>query len=158
MCEDVGDIMVEDFDEELRKAKRMILSAILFLVAGIFSYVEIKYWIWGRMAEAKVVRTFDTAEGGGLRRSPKLAVEYSFTDEASGPRNERDDVPISWKVTGPTEMVEYLPGVADSSRLKGNDRSLAVYLFAGACLWLAYEGYKLWSMAHAAVHGKRRRR
>lgn len=145
-----------DVDEEVRKAKRLIVSAIIFLAGAIFSYGEIKFWIWGRMAEAQVVRTYET-KGASSRSGPKLAVEYTFTDVSSGSRSERDYVPLSWKVTGPTEMVEYIPGVADSSRLKGNDRSLVVYLFAGACLWLAYEAYKLWSMAHEAVHGKRRR-
>ncbi len=109
------------------------------------------------IAEAKVVRTFET-KGASSRSGPKLAVEYTFTDAATGSRSERDDVPISWKIDGPTVTVEYLPGVADSSRLKGNDRSMRVYLFAASCVWLLVEGYNVWSMAHAAVHGKRRRR
>lgn len=143
-----------DQDEELAKFKRILIAGCIFLMAGYFSYQELKYAIWGTTAEATITRTFDTRE----RRRDLLAVEYTFSDEEGRRISERDDVPIDWPLPEDKVSVQYIPGVKDSSRLEGHSSTVAVWVFLGSCAWLGFSFYKLFKEASEAVHGKRRRR
>lgn len=143
-----------DQDEELAKLKWILIAGVAFLVSGYLSFQELKYAIWGTTAEANVTRTYETRE----RRTNLLAVEYTFTDDEGKSHSERDDVPSDWPTPGATVMVQYLPGVEDSSRLEGHSSKLAVWMFLGCCLLLVFAGFKLYQMASDAVDGPPRRR
>ena len=146
-----------DDDDEIKKFKWLLFATVAFLISTYFSWQEFKFFVWGKTAEATITNTFDT-KSGGRRSRPMLAVEYSFSDSATGPRNERDDVPIDWPISGGTATVQYLPGVADSSRLLGHSSTIPVWIFVGCLGWLGYNGFKLYKEANEAVHGKKRRR
>lgn len=148
-----------DEEDELRQFKRIMIAVVCFLISAYFSYQELKYAVWGTMAEATVTRTFETADMGRRgRRQPRLAVEYTFTDVRTGPRSERDDVSIDWSVPQGTVDVQYLPGVPDSSRLKGNSSQIAVWIFFACLAWLGYSGYQLYREANSPIPTNRRRR
>jgi hypothetical protein len=154
-----------DFDNEMQRLKWLLVAGVLFLLSAVFSYGELKFAVWGKTAPAKVTRTHETHNGGGFgrrglrERTPLLAVEYQFTEADGTARSERDDVPIDWPMPENGEIsVQYLPGVADSSRLEGHSRMTWVYVFLGSLAWLAYSIYKLWREATEAVRGSGRRR
>lgn len=143
-----------DQDEELAKLKWILAAVVAFLVTGYLSFQELKYAVWGTTAEATVTRTFETRE----RRRNLLAVEYTFTDTEGTSHSERDDVPSDWPTPGPKVTIQYMPGVEDSSRLEGHSSKVAVWMFLGCCLLLAFAGFKLYQMASDAVDGPPRRR
>lgn len=148
-----------DQEAELAKFKLILFALVVFLVSGFFAYGELKFSLWGKTAQANISRTFETEEPGRRGRSrPLLAVEYSFTEADGTPRNERDDVPRGSQIpsSGPI-TVEYLPGVADSSRILGHSSKMAVYVFLGCLAILAFAGFQLWRMASDAVNDKPRR-
>jgi hypothetical protein len=146
-----------DEEDELKKFKWLLFATLAFLISTYYSWREFKFFAWGETAEATVTNTFET-QSGNRRRTPLMAVEYSFTDSSTGPRSERDDVAVDWQLEGSTVMVQYLPGVADSSRLLGHSNTLPVWVFFGCLGWLGYNGFKVYREASEAVHGKKRRR
>ena len=141
-------------DDELAKFKRILFAGIAFLVSAYFSYKELKFAVWGTTADATVTRTFETKN----RRTPLLAVEYTFLDEAGKSHSERDDVSLDWPVESEIMTVQYLPGVDDSSRLAGHSNKVVVWIFLACTAWFAVSGFKLYKEANDAVHGKSRRR
>lgn len=146
-----------DEEEELKKLKWLVVALVVFLISTYYSWQELKFVVWGQTAQANVTNTFETSSGG-RRSAPLLAVEYTFTDSATGARSERDDVPVDWPLSENTVTVQYLPGVVDSSRLHGHSRQSAVLIFVACAAWLGYQGFKLYREASQAVHGRGKRR
>ena len=146
-----------DEEEELKKFKWLLLAVVVFFIATYYSWQELKFVVWGQTAQASVTNTFETSTGGRRNRR-LLAVEYTFTDSATGPRSERDDVPINWPVPASTVTVQYLPGIADSSRLNGHSRHSAIMILLACTGWLGYQGFNLYKEANQAVHGRKKRR
>lgn len=143
-----------DQDDEIRKFKMILVAGVAFLFSAYFSWQELKFAMWGESAEARVTRTFETAE----RRQPLLAVEYTFEDQKGRSYRERDDLPISFSAPGEVVTVEFLPGVEDSSRIEGHSSMASVWVFLACLSWLGYSSYKLYRETSEAVHGGRRRR
>ena len=147
-----------DTDAEIARFKWLLVSGIVFLISGYFSYNELRFFVRGKTAEARVTRTRET-QSGGRHSSPVLSVEYQFTEADGTSRSERDQVAIGSAVTANDLItVQYLPGVEDSSRVLGNSRMGAVYLFLACLAWLSFSGYQLWREATDAVHGSGRRK
>jgi hypothetical protein len=142
-----------DQDAEIRKFKMILVAGLAFLFSAYSSWQELKFAMWGTTAEARVTRTFDTAE----RRRPLLAVEYTFEDRDGRSHSERDDLPASFPDPGDVVTVEYLPGVEDSSRIEGHSSMASVWVFLACLGWLGYSAFKLYREASEAVHGGRRR-
>jgi hypothetical protein len=129
-------------DTELARLKGILIAGLAFIISACFSFSELKFAIWGKTAEAKATRTRDT-EGTGRRSRPKRHLEYQYNEADGTGRSGRDSVEIDWPVPeNGIYSVQYLPGVADSSRLLGHSRIVAVYLFLGCLAWLGYSGYK----------------
>ena len=145
-----------DTENELTRFKGILFAVLAFLVSAYFSYGELKFAGWGKTAEAKVTRTHQTRN---FSKRLLLRVEYQFTEADGTGRSERDDVAIDWPAPGTGNVtVQYLPGVAGSSRLLGNSNMMAVYIVLGCLAWLSFSGYKLWREANEALHGSGRRR
>ena len=135
-----------DHDEELGKLKWLLVAVFAFLFSAYFSYQELKFAVAGVTADATVTNTFEVR--GGRRSSPKLAVEYTFTDEDGAHHSERDDVSIGSSISeNDTISVQYLPGAEDSSRIEGNSNSFAVAIFLGCLIWLGFSFFKLYREA-----------
>lgn len=144
-----------DHDLELARFKWILIAGIAFLFSAYLSYKELKFAVWGETAEATVTDTHEVR--GGRRSSPKLAVEYTFTDESGAHHSERDDVSINSAIsTNDLLTVQYLPGVDDSSRIEGNSNRFAVVIFLGSLAWLAFSFFKLYRDAQNP-HPYRRR-
>lgn len=144
-------------DDELARFKGILLASIVLLISTAYSWWELKYRIWGRTAQASISRAYET-RSTSRRGKPRLAVEYTFTDLKSGSRNERDDVRINWPLSGDEVLVEYIPGVDNSSRLLGNSNQLAVWIFFACVGWLNYQGVALYQEATEPIQKIRNRR
>lgn len=147
-----------DQEEELAKFKSIIFSGLVFLISAYFSFGELKFAIWGKNAEAKITRTHET-RSSGRRAHPMIQIEYQFTEADGTGRSERADVAVDWPVSTTGMMtVQYLPGVADSSRPLGQSKMTAVYVFLAALAWLGFNGYKLCKLANEPIRGSARSR
>lgn len=147
-----------DQDEELAKFKSILFSAVVFLISAYFSFGELKFAVWGKTAEAKISRTHET-KSAGRRSRPMIQIEYQFTEADGTGRSERADVAIDWPVpTTGVMTVQYLPGVADSSRPLGQSKMMAVYIFLASLAGLGFNGYKLCKLANEPVRGSGRGR
>lgn len=143
-------------DEEVQKFKGILFAFIVFLISTAYSWWELKFLIWGRTAQASISRAYET-RSTSRRGRPRLAVEYTFVDVQTGSRDERDDVRIDWELTGDQVLVQYLPGVANSSRLVGNSNQIAVWIFFVCVAWLAYQGVSLYREATEPIQKIRSR-
>lgn len=142
--------------DDLGAVKRIGFAGLAFLLSAYASWKEVKFMMWGATATAEVVSVQE--ETGGRRRRSYLAVEYRFTEADGTSRSEKDDVPTSYEVTAPgTVNVQYLPGVADSSRLEGTANNTALFVFVGSIGWVAWTLYSFYREAHAPVGPRSRR-
>jgi hypothetical protein len=146
-----------DRDEELARFKWLLMTGVIFLVSALLSYTELKYLLWGKSAQGKVTKSFESRVGDvGLLRSPQLAVEYTFTD-AGTQRNEADSVPLDWPLPADgTVVIEYLAGSPNASRLQGHRHLWPVVFFSVALIAVGFFSFRLYREAREAVYGKRR--
>ncbi|MGE5610785.1 MAG: hypothetical protein ACM359_16160 [Bacillota bacterium] len=127
-----------DIDEETKRFKQMLVTALIFLVSTYFAYRELKYCIWGQTIDARVVRTYQITEYRRYSSKPLLVVEYSFKDSGTT-RTEDDRVPIDWELPGNgTAKVQYLPGHPYASRLSGHRNLVFVWIFFASLLVAAF--------------------
>jgi len=60
---------------------------------------------------------------------------------------------MNWEPPGEFLSVQYMSGEEEESRLEGTANRIPVVLFLISCAALGWYGYKVWMMAHEAVHG-----
>lgn len=107
--------------------------AMLLVVTAAFSAwyasVEAVYGVSGRVATGTVVRATPTTVG--LRRYPKLEIDYEYPD-SDGPRRGRELIdPGPPLAAGSAVEIEFLPGM-DISRLWRAREPLAAWLLAAS--------------------------
>lgn len=130
----------------MRSAKALLYAGVLFLMSAYFSFVEFKFLLWGQTATADVTSVREVQ--GSRKKRPYRVVEYRFTEADGAARSERDDVPTDYPAAeGSTITVQYLPGVADSSRLEGTAKMMWVYIFCGALAWVIWSVFSLYREA-----------
>ena len=144
-----------DQEQELRKFKWLMGGAVVFFISAFYAYGELKYLVLGKTAEARVTRTLKFKDarlkGPGVEM---LAVEYQFVEASGTPRGERDNVALDWPIPeNGVISVQYLTGVANSSRLVGNRNLFSVFVFIAALGGVIFFVVKLWRDASEAVHG-----
>lgn len=123
-----------DIDEETKRFKRMLITALVFLISTYFAYRELKYCVWGKTIDAHVIRKYESNQYSRRSRRPMLVVQYSFND-AGTTRTEGDQVPFDWKLPdNGTAIVQYLPGQPYASRLDGHRNLFSVWVFFGSLL------------------------
>jgi hypothetical protein len=134
-----------DMDDEMRRLKWLLLAGLILIVSAFFSWRELKYAVLGSTVDARLVRTYETTEGGRRGRSrEKIAVEYEFTDKDGTVRKETDTISTSEpRPAGPTVLVQYRSGSPDASRLSGNSQRIWLLVFLGC---IAFVGFKIWSI------------
>jgi hypothetical protein len=108
-----------------------------------FSYVlfqEAKYSLYGETAVAKVTHKKQESRGGGRGSSPYqvLVLDYSFRETSGTQCEGRDEVHLGSPLiqADETVQVEYIPGIVDSSRVKGA-HSLYKELLGGPSVFLS---------------------
>ncbi|MCB9852329.1 MAG: hypothetical protein H6819_04475 [Phycisphaerales bacterium] len=107
---------------------------ILFVVSGFLSYQEFKYAMWGRTANAEIIKVKETAFSAEGGRGAMMEVHYRWTDKNDGERtDELLRNPWMKDAVGKTIKIDYLPGVKQS-RIAGAPlySKIAVGFFIGS--------------------------
>lgn len=146
-----------EHEDEIQRFKSILIAAGLMLVAAYFSWQELKFRVWGKTAEATVVRTFEATRSSrrGGRRTVQV-VEYRFFEDASTPRTVQVDYGLNEDLPEQRFQVEYLPGEG-VSRMAGQSNWIAIAGFFGGLAWLGYSVYRLAREASAPIERSRRR-
>jgi len=146
-----------DHDNEIQRFKSVLIAAVVLLVAGYFSWQELKYKLWGKTAEATVTRTFEAQRSGrrGRRRTVQV-VEYTYSEEGGTPRTAQKDFSLGAQLPETRFHVEYLSGEG-VSRVAGDANWFAVAGFFGGLAWLGYSVYSIAREANAPIERSRRR-
>ena len=89
-----------------------VLVAVAFLISACFVLGEVRYWAWGRTAQASVIRANAPDE-----TDDAFVIRYWFTDaKTGGYREEVDAVPSRWGPPPDVMDVQYVPGRTGVSR------------------------------------------
>ena len=124
-------------------------------------YDEAAYLLNGQTAEAKVINTFISTG-----RTPRLNVEYGFTESPSLKASERSLYRKAYLVTDPddkevpregTFMVRYTSGEDGRSRRLGHPHWGWICLFFGSILSVFVAGYLVSREAYATDPKKRKK-
>lgn len=135
-----------------------IAAVLLLAFATLFvTWNEMRYLVWGQRVEARVEKlsVVTTRSRRFGTESQRLEVKYRFFDpELKADRVESDSMGTSWVPNAPetedgpvTATVQYLPGVADRSRIDGHVQWWAPVLFVGSlvagavAVWVFMRGY-----------------
>lgn len=142
-----------DQDEELARFKWILYAGIFFLITGIYSFSELRYALFGKIAEARVISVDDHVEARVNRRmfsTQNVRVfAYEFQDVDGTLRREQDEVSESWpRPEGETIKVQYLSGSKHSSRLAGNVKWVAIIGFLVSLSLLVFAIWRLVRMAN----------
>jgi len=78
-------------------------------------WTDLRYFARGQTTKASVLAAARTDPP----RDKSVIVQYSFEDPTLGVRSEKDNLAATWDVPGESIEVEYIPGVAGMSRVKG---------------------------------------
>jgi hypothetical protein len=134
-----------DMDDETKRFKVMLFVGVLLLVSAFFSWREMKYAVFGKRADAKLVRVYETTEYARRGRTrQRTMVEYQFTDSSGQTRKESDKLSDSaTPPSGATVPVQYLAGSPGSSRLPENAQRIWMIVFFGTLGFLGYKFYRL---------------
>jgi len=135
-----------DAEEEAKKFKTLLWAVCFFLVSVCFSWVELRYAIWGEQGEATVTQVREVtslAEKGVSRRA--LQVETTLTDSRGETRQDKLHYPLEAGIQpGQQVTLDYIPGLAKYSRPDGQKYYGALLMFGisvtvllGAIIWLA---------------------
>ena len=150
-----------DEDNELEKAKFVLAFAGVFLISTYFAWDAMRYKVFASTADARVVRTYESTDIGRRgRRTPRLGVEYQFTDKSGATVTEKDEVSLDTAISSNGAIrVEYLAGIRDSSRIAGTrSAALPILFFVGSLIGLAVFIVKLAREANAPIKTSRKRR
>lgn len=110
---------------------QLLIIASLLGVIGFFIGRELLYWQLGKTIDAKMTRQSNEQRSagrhGGLRSV--VVLDYSFEEASGRQRHERDEIRFG---SGPsiseTVSVEYVPGIAGFSRVRGNSGNVPLIL------------------------------
>src|SRR5262245_14702312 len=109
-----------DRDEEIRRAKWVLICGFLFLISICLTYRELVFLVRGRTAQATILRTYEIERRGrfGQPTGTRLVVEYQFVDSQGNTRTDSDEVTPEWGIPAAgTIAVCFTPGLDGKSRL-----------------------------------------
>jgi hypothetical protein len=133
-----------------------VLVAVAFLISACFVLGDVRYWAFGRTAQASVIRANAPDE-----TDDAFIIRYWFTDAKTGGYREEVDAVPSWWGPPPDVMdVEYVPGRTGVSRVAGHHNWVALGFFAltslGLLAGVAYlyrDARRAFEPYHAHHHG-----
>jgi hypothetical protein len=131
-----------DVGAEGTRATLWIFVLILFLVSAWFARGELRYVIWGRTAEAQVLRTYQMT---GRHNVTYHYVESQYLDAAGHSVTDNDGISADWQspLSGKVK-VSYISGETRPSRLAAHQHYLAIMFFAVCVAALAFVVIKWW--------------
>jgi hypothetical protein len=143
--------------DDLRQVKLILFVGVVFLVSAYYSWREFKYLTFGKSAEAQVTSA-EIVERRGRRgrRYEKLAVHFSFTDDAGASQSGRQELDPDAEVrTGDVVAIQYIAGDSYSPRHQGTGSKIPVIAFVGSLL---FAGGWIWKVAREVNQPIRRMR
>jgi hypothetical protein len=147
-----------DTENELARAKWLLISVAVFLFSAWISWGELLYLIVGRDAQADVVKAYEVTRGGrfGVGGRQRLVVDYSFTEPGGTHRTGTDTVPPDWPIPqGGKVPVRYTAGADGNSRLAGHVNWIGIVLFGLSVGAVGVFGYRLWREASEAYRERK---
>jgi len=145
-------------DEEVGRAKWLLISGAMFLVSCFICYAELRYLISGREVQATVTKVTEVTQRRkyGLGESKHLSIEYSFQEPNGTLRKGEDSVGLDSPLAlGPTVPVQYTPGADGRSRLVGHVNWVGIAVFVVSISVLGVAGWRLWREASHAFPSRR---
>ena len=127
------------------KFRLILVAVVLFIASCVMSVREVRYMMWGELADARVtdVKTVTIHGRYGSTRE-RLKISYQFNDDTAS-RNESDTVDPYLQVhRGETISIEFIPGSTGSSRLEGHSQQFWLIVFGGAVIAVGVAGFKFW--------------
>lgn len=127
------------------KIRFTLLAVVLFLTSTYFSCSELRYGLWGKTAEATVLRVNEVTEHGRTDNT-YFSVHYRFMDVAGPMREEYDHLPAESTdppAYGEKVAVQYISGSEDASRLAGNSKKGWIWVFFGCLAVAGFMVYRL---------------
>ena len=141
-------------DNEVARAKWLLIGVVVLLISGCISYGEVAYYLNGHDADADITKAYESRSRRGRTR---LTVEYAFTEPDGTRRTGQDTVSTSSSVPRAGKVpVRYTPGEGGSSRLAGQVNWVGLALFAISAGCVAIFGIRL--LLEGASEPKPRRR
>ena len=153
--------MQMDSDNELARAKWLLISAFIFLVSGCISWGELNYLVAGRDTQADITKAFEVARRGrfGIGRSERLTLEYTFQEPDKTHRTGTDTVSLDWPIPASGKIpVRYTAGADGRSRLAGHVNLVGLTLFGLSVGAMGLFGYRLWREASEATSDRKPKR
>lgn len=143
-----------DSEQELAKAKWLLICGAIFLLSCFMCYDELAYLLWGREAQATVAKVYESRS----RRGPtRLTVEFTFSEPGGLHRKGMVTVPTDWSAPrSGTVPVEYTAGELGRARLAGQVNWTWIIVFAASVAAMGVFGYRLWREANDDAPRKRR--
>ena len=147
-----------DGDNELARAKWLLISGLLFIVSLFLCYAEVVYLLNGRETQANVTKTYEVTKRGrfGISRGTNRVVEYAFAEPDGTRRTDSDTVSADTDI-GQKVAVRYTPGANGRSRLAGHVNWFGVILFSGSILSMTFFGFRIWREYKAGEAPRKRR-
>ncbi len=148
-----------DSDNEIARAKWLLISAVIFLVSGCVSWGELVYLVAGHDAQADVVKAYEVTRGRLSRKQQRLTVDFSFTEPNGTRRTGTDTVPTDWPLpVGGKVPVRYTAGADGSSRLAGHVNWVGLTFFGLSVAAIGVFGFRLWREASEATSDRKPKR
>lgn len=123
-----------DADEETKKFKLIAGLGAAFVVSMVVSCQELKYTMWGKAAEAKVLKMEEVVVRVGRRgrEEPRMRIHFTY-DDAGATVKMIDSYPIhldysNAQATGKLP-IQYLSGDKYSARMAGTGKVIGVVAF-----------------------------
>ena len=138
-------------DHEVVRFRMLVITVGVFIVSMFVSCSELKYQVYGKSTDAKLVKVSPILETGRRGRGrDALALDYQFTDTDGQVRNEEVTVSKDWQPPEVGEsglrtiQVQYIPGSPGDSRLTGKENWVTVLVFLGITGFLVFQVIRFW--------------
>jgi hypothetical protein len=139
-------------DDDMAKAKWVLVVGALFLISCFMCYDELAYQIGGHEAVATVTKAYASSS----RRSTRQTVEYAWAEADGTQRRGMLTVDPSWAPPPDGKLaIRYTPGETGRSRLVGRVPWIWIAVFVGSVAGLGVFMFLMW---REATEGDRPRR
>ena len=136
-----------DSENELKKAKWVLIVGALFLVSCFMCYDELAYQISGREATATVTKSYASQS----RRGTRQTVEYAWSEpEGLSRKAMYTTSPDEAPVVGAKFPVRYTAGDTGRSRRVGAVPWVWIAIFFGSFAAVGVFGFMMWREANDA--------
>jgi hypothetical protein len=147
-----------DAENELARAKWVLMGGVVFVVSSIFSYRELDYALRGNKTQATVAKRYKIRTGR-YGTSEALRIEFNFVEPDGTKRQGYDTVGTDWQAPADGLIrIQYTAGENGRSRLAGRANWLPIIILLASLGLLGFFGFRLWREAAEATRPRPRKR